>query len=125
MTERGKHAGGSSRRRVLVTGAGTGRANNLVRSLTAGKSDISVFGCHSDPFVLAKAETDRRFHVPPLSSRADFIAACQPIVAREAIELIIPSSDARRVRSYTSQPSAVVWIQTPRFAISEPDQKSR
>jgi carbamoylphosphate synthase large subunit len=93
MTELAKYEGRSSRRRVLVTGAGTGRANNLVRSLRAGESDINVIGCHSDPFVLAKAETDRRWHMPSPSSQADFITACQPIIARERIELIIPSSD--------------------------------
>jgi carbamoyl-phosphate synthase large subunit len=78
---------------VLVTGAGTGRANNLVRSLLAGESGIQVAGCHSDLFVLAKAQTERRFRLPPPSSLAEFIAACRPVIEKEAIELIIPSSD--------------------------------
>jgi carbamoyl-phosphate synthase large subunit len=81
------------RRKVLVTGAGTGRANNLVRSLTAGGNDIEVIGCHSDRFVLAKSTTDWRFHAPSPSSGADFISTCRPIVEANGIDLIIPSSD--------------------------------
>ena len=74
------------RRKVLVTGAGTGRANNLVRSLTAGGNDIEVIGCHSDRFVLAKSTTDWRFHAPSPSSGADFISTCRPIVEANGIE---------------------------------------
>lgn len=82
-----------SRPSVLVTGAGTGRANNLVRSLKARGNDIDVIGCHSDLFVLAKSETDWRFHAPPPSSEAGFIAACQTIIQAKVVDLIIPSSD--------------------------------
>jgi glutathione synthase/RimK-type ligase-like ATP-grasp enzyme len=83
-----------ARPRVLITGAGTGRANNLVRSLRAGGHAIDIAGCHSDRFVLAKSDTDWRFHAPSPSSAAQFVAACRPIIEANAIDLIIPSSDA-------------------------------
>ena len=82
-----------SRPCVLVTGAGSGRGNNLVRSLRAPGHDIDVVGCNSDLFVLAKSDTKRRFHVPSPTSGAAFIAACRPIIEAHAIDLIIPSSD--------------------------------
>lgn len=79
--------------RVLVTGAGTGRANNLVRSLKARGKSIEVIGCHSDIFILAKADTDGRFQVPSPSSGPRFVAACQSLLEKRPIDLIIPSSD--------------------------------
>jgi predicted ATP-grasp superfamily ATP-dependent carboligase len=82
-----------TRPRVLVTGSGSGRANNLVRSLQARTNDVEVIGCHSDLFILAKSETEWRFHAPPPSFGAGFIAALQPVVATKPIDLVIPSSD--------------------------------
>ena len=92
MTKGARHELTRSRPRVLITGAGTGRANNLVRSLKARANDIEVIGCHSDLFVLAKSETDWRFHAPLPSSEA-FIVACRPILEENSIDLVIPSSD--------------------------------
>ena len=40
-------------------------------------------------------------------------------------KLTVPRTEAERVMSYTSQPSAICWIQKPRLAISEPDQNRR
>jgi len=82
-----------SRPCVLVTGAGSGRGNNLVRSLRAGGDDIDIVGCNSDRFLLAKSDTTWRFHLPSPTSGAAFIAACRPIIGSRAIDLIIPSSD--------------------------------
>ena len=82
-----------SRPRVLVTGAGSGRANNLIRSLRADGHAIDVIGCNNDRFVLAKSDTEHRFHAASPSSGAAFVAACRPIIDAYAIDLIIPSSD--------------------------------
>jgi biotin carboxylase len=81
------------RARVLVTGAGTGRANNLVRSLKSGGYSLEIAGCHNDPFMIAKSETDWHFHAPPPSSGDGFARACQPVIEANAIDLVIPSSD--------------------------------
>ena len=93
MKNGARHETERSRPTVLVTGAGSGRGNNLVRSLRAGGHDIDVIGCNSDRFVLAKSDTERRFHVPSPSSGAAFVAACRPIIQAHAVDLIIPSSD--------------------------------
>src|SRR4030095_12488535 len=39
-------------RRLLVTGAGTGPAENLIRSLRAGEPALVIAGCHDDRFAL-------------------------------------------------------------------------
>ena len=38
--------------RLLVTSAGTGPSNNLIRSLRAGEPALTILGGHDDPFVL-------------------------------------------------------------------------
>jgi short-subunit dehydrogenase len=47
--------------RVLVTGAGTGAANNLVRSLKAGDSSLTVVGRHDGRFALKQSVADRNY----------------------------------------------------------------
>jgi carbamoyl-phosphate synthase large subunit len=79
-------------RRLLVTGAGTGATENLVRSLRAGEYGPVLIGCGSDRFILAKASTGRRYLVPP-STEPGFVAALERLCQREAIELVIPTSD--------------------------------
>src|SRR5262249_35850814 len=79
--------------KVLVTGAGTGRANNLVRSLKTRGDDLEIIGCHSDIFVLAKSDTDWRFKLPSPSSGLPFVMACRALVEKWPIDLVIPSSD--------------------------------
>ena len=50
-------------KRILVTGAGTGASNNLIRSLRAGDPSIFVAGCNDDRFVLKKTLADRKYFV--------------------------------------------------------------
>jgi predicted ATP-grasp superfamily ATP-dependent carboligase len=82
----------AARPHVLVTGAGTGRANNLIRSLQSGPDDIEVTGCNHDPFLLRRSDAAWSFRAPEPSDPA-FAAACRPIVESRKIHLIIPSSD--------------------------------
>jgi len=75
--------------RVLVMGAGTGAANNLVASLCSGIPALTVLGCHSDAFVLRKSAAERNYLV---SNRGD-ISDIDAIVRRESVDLVIPTSD--------------------------------
>ena len=53
------------RRRLLITGAGTGASNNLVRSLRGGDPSLRIVGVNSDRFVLKKSLQTIRVDVRP------------------------------------------------------------
>jgi biotin carboxylase len=84
--------------RLLVTGAGTGPAENLIRSLRAGEPSLRVVGCHDDRFALRASAADAKYLLPPGLHR-DHPRALRALVRRERIDLLIPTSDAdvRRV----------------------------
>lgn len=79
-------------KRVLVLKAGSGAGNNLIRSLKAGDAQLFLVGCHHDRFVLKKSLADLNYIVPaaePFSGDA----LCR-LVREEAIDLVIPTTDA-------------------------------
>jgi carbamoyl-phosphate synthase large subunit len=79
--------------RLLLLGAGSGAANNLVRSLRAGDRPMTIIGAHHDRFVLRTAPTERRYLLPP-TSRPDFVDTLNRLIAAERIDVAIPTSDA-------------------------------
>lgn len=83
-----RHDGG----RVLVTRAGTGASNNLIRSLRAGDGDLVVLGCHSDRFFLKKSRADRSYLVPTLQ-HPNLGDALRRLVEQERIDLVMPTTD--------------------------------
>jgi hypothetical protein len=78
--------------RVLVTGAGSGLANNVMRSLRAAEPALVVIGTHSDRFLLKKSDADVSYLVPPSHAR-EHVGALRRVVARERVGLIVPTSD--------------------------------
>jgi hypothetical protein len=78
--------------RVLVTRAGTGASNNLIRSLKVGDPSLVVVGCHADRFVLRQSLADRNY-LTPVFTATGFPAALRRIIDREGIDLVIPNSD--------------------------------
>lgn len=84
--------------RLLVTGAGNGPAENLIRSLRAGDRSLRIVGCHDDRFALRASAADARYLLPP-SLHRDHTRALRTVVQREQIDLLIPTADAdvRRV----------------------------
>jgi glutathione synthase/RimK-type ligase-like ATP-grasp enzyme len=78
--------------RVLVTGAGSGLGNNVIRSLRAAEPALVVVGCHADRFLLKKSDADVNYLVPPAHA-ADHVAALRRVVARERVALVVPTSD--------------------------------
>jgi glutathione synthase/RimK-type ligase-like ATP-grasp enzyme len=81
------------RRRLLVTGAGSGASNNLIRSLRAGEPSVHVVGCNDDRFVLKKSTADRKYLVPrPTDPR--YVDALRRVIDSEHIHLVIPTGDA-------------------------------
>src|SRR4029077_17431966 len=61
---RGARRGGEMAKRLLVTSAGTGPSNNLIRSLRAGHPSVTIIGGHDDPSILQTSAADRRYRVP-------------------------------------------------------------
>jgi len=79
--------------RLLILGAGTGTANNLVRVLRVSDHPMTIIGAHHDRFVLRGAPTDRRYLLPS-ASHPDFADALNRLIARERIDLALPTGDA-------------------------------
>jgi len=78
--------------RVLVTGAGSGLGNNVIRSLRAAEPGLVVVGVHSDRFLLKKSDADVSYLLPPAHA-AGHVAALRRLVARERVALVVPTSD--------------------------------
>ena len=79
-------------RRILVTGAGTGPSNNLMRSLTHGDPSTVLVGCHSDRFMLKKSPAQRNFLIPPPDAE-EGDRALRSIVECARVELVMPGND--------------------------------
>src|SRR5262245_47136270 len=79
--------------RLLVTGAGSGPSNNLIRSLKAGAPSLVIAGCNSDRFVLKKSTAARNFLVHPASHRA-FRRDLARVLDRTRSDLVIATTDA-------------------------------
>jgi carbamoylphosphate synthase large subunit len=82
---------------VLVVGAGTGAANNLIRSLRAAEGGWPILGAHHDRFVLTRSTADRSFLIPP-ADHAGFVGALCRLAVRERVDLLIPTADAEVAR---------------------------
>jgi hypothetical protein len=78
--------------RLLITSAGTGASNNLVRSLTAGDPSLFIVGCNADRFVLKKSSANRNYLIP-LRTHPDFARGLRHVIEAEKIDLVIPNSD--------------------------------
>jgi carbamoyl-phosphate synthase large subunit len=80
-------------RHILITRAGTGAADNLIRSLRAGDRDLHVIGCHHDRFALRQSTADANYLIHPPSHPA-FIASLRHVVESARIDLLLPTTDA-------------------------------
>jgi len=80
-------------KRILVLGAGSGASNNLIRSLRAGDRDLVIIGGQADRFVLKKSLADRTYLIAARED-PDFAASLRRVVNAEAIDLVVPNSDA-------------------------------
>lgn len=79
--------------RILITGAGTGASNNLIRSLKAGNPSLFIVGCNADRFFLKQSTADRNYLIPA-QSQSEFLAVLRQVVKADRIDLLVPSSDA-------------------------------
>ncbi len=82
---------GAATARLLVPRAGSPHANNLIRSLKAGDTSLTIVGIHDDSFVLRKSLADRNYLFSTFSLDS-FRRALQRVIEAEAIDLIVPAS---------------------------------
>src|SRR5260370_16311985 len=101
--------GGHVARWVLVMGAGGGAANNLIAGLRRALPALTMVGAHHDPFTLRKSVAERNYL---LSSSAKGAVEIARIVAREDVDLVIPSSDAEveLLSDHPQAPPAPVFL---------------
>jgi hypothetical protein len=78
--------------RVLLTGAGSGAANSLMRDLRAGDGDLVFVGCGADRFALTKSPAERNYLVDPID-HPGHLNGLRRILLEERIDLLIPTSD--------------------------------
>ncbi len=81
------------RRRVLITRAGSGASNNLIRSLRAGSPSSLIVGCHDDPFVLKQSPANPNYLIPS-HAYPEFLNALRHVIHKERIDLLIPTTDS-------------------------------
>lgn len=85
-------------RSILITGAGSGPSNNLMRSMRNADAAISLVGCHSDRFLLKKSNADRNFLIPPIESNefegdTPFSRALHALVQQTGVDALVPGND--------------------------------
>src|SRR3989442_1616 len=107
---------------LLHLGAGSGAANNLVRSLRACDRSMAIIGAHHDRFVLRGAPTERRYLLPSLS-HPGFVGAVNRLIAAERIDVLIPTSDADVRTLAATRPS--LGCRTPSTGGAEPSLARR
>jgi len=78
--------------RLLITNAGRGASNNLIRSLRAGDPSLAILGCHHDQFVLKNSDADHNYLVPP-AGHPRRISMLRRILKTERVDLLVPTSD--------------------------------
>ena len=79
-------------RRLLLLGAGTAAAENLLASVRHGDPAVVVLGAHDDRFVLKHSAADERLLVPSART-AGFVPALRRLVRERAVDLVLPTSD--------------------------------
>jgi hypothetical protein len=77
--------------RILITSAGSGPCNNLMRSLLHGDASTVLIGCHSDRFELKQSRGQRNFLLPPSDSAFD--QALRSVITDADVGLVIPGND--------------------------------
>lgn len=78
--------------RLLVMGAGSAGAENLIRSLRAADPSLILLGCNDDRFVVRRSAADASF-VVPASGWPRFVPALRRLIRESRVDLVIPTID--------------------------------
>jgi predicted ATP-grasp superfamily ATP-dependent carboligase len=77
---------------LLVLGAGSAAAENLIRSLRSARPSLTLLGGNDDRFVLKHSAADRKILMPSPATRS-FVGRLQDVLRAEGIALVIPTAD--------------------------------
>ncbi len=77
---------------ILLTTAGGGNANNLVRSLKKSDLDCQIIGTNISKFEIAKSIADKHYLIPRFTSK-EYVPAFKEIMKREDIDFCIPNHE--------------------------------
>jgi hypothetical protein len=77
---------------ILLTTAGGGNANNLVRSLRNTGNEYYIVGTNISKFELAKSLTDKNYLIPRFD-HDEYLPAMKAILSREGIDFCIPNHE--------------------------------
>ena len=84
-------------RRILITSAGSGASNNLMRSLMHDDDGTVLIGCNSDRFVLKQSPAESNFLIAPPDPAGgpsqSFNRDLRAVIARAKVDLVIPGND--------------------------------
>lgn len=78
---------------LLLTGAGGGGSNNLMRALLTIQEPPHLVGVNSDEFGLARSRAGKNYKIPNSSDRKGYIEGLNLVAKREKIDLMVPTND--------------------------------
>ncbi len=78
--------------RLLVLGAGSAGAENLLRSLRGADPSLGLLGANDDRFVLAHSRADARYLLPSTAQRS-FAPALRRLLREARVDLVLPTVD--------------------------------
>jgi predicted ATP-grasp superfamily ATP-dependent carboligase len=81
-------------KRLLVTAAGGGASNNLIRGIRDSRYASYIVGTSIDRFYLARSLADKNYLVPRGDAGDAYVQAIKRIVDEEGIDLIVANNDA-------------------------------
>ncbi len=97
---------------IIVTGAGGGGSNNLIRGIKESGYPVYIVGTNLEHYYLARSLADKNFLIPSSDSPDAYIDALHMIITREQIDLIIPNSDreVRVISKYREQLGVLTFL---------------
>ena len=81
-----------AKKNILLTTAGGGNANNLVRSLKNSDGDFHIIGTNISKFEIAKSIADKHYLVPRFNSD-EYLPVLKKIIRHEKIDFCIPNHE--------------------------------
>jgi len=91
-------------KKILITGAGGGGSNNLIRSIKHSEYPVTIIGSNADQFALPCSLADKNYLIPRGDSGDVYFDAINEIVKREDIDLLVPNNDTEvRVMAFNRE----------------------
>jgi carbamoyl-phosphate synthase large subunit len=80
-------------KRLLLTAAGGGVSENLIRAIRVADDPYFIIGTSCDRYSLARSSADRNYLIPRADTGVAYVQAVRTVVERERVDLIIPCHD--------------------------------